>query len=307
MRTRCPSSPDRPWRPAARILMVGAVLLAFAAVSQAQFIKGVRVSSTQVDTNNGQLTVAVDVDMYTTLGVSPTVYPVVLQLGNGVVPAIDWGDGFSTISTTSINYLDSMGFTAADSGLTVYRFRGSFSHTYPDASPRTITVGTQCCSPVRGRSFSGLNSAYTLRTWRSTRFYFSTPSGGSTASQFRLLSQSTFRSTQRPYFSFTANASTVLSALGPPSFGTVAGAAQSSFTSPSMSPTGGTFRDTTIGPTTFPFPPTGSGSASYYYKRSYYYSMSGQARAATRGFMNTLFLDVIFGDGFEDGGVGEWN
>ena len=305
MRTRCPNPPDRLWRPAARILIVGAVLLAFAAVSQAQFIKGVRVSSTQVDTNNGQLTVAVDVDMYTTLGTaSPTFYPPKLDLGNGVVPAIDWGDS-STISTTSINYFNNMGFTAADSGLTVYRFRGSFSHTYPDASPRTITVGTQCCSPVRGLPFTGTRSLYIYRTSKTSRYYTPT-SGVLTHNQFASRNTS-FRNTL-PYRPSTAFATTVLSAIGPPSFGTVAGSPHNSFTGASMSVTNTTYFGT--GPfTTTPatFPPAGSGTRRYYYKWSYFYRVEGQALGATRGFVNTLFLDVIFGDGFEGGGVGEWN
>ena len=123
-------------------ILVAAVLMALmgAATASASHIAGIR--ATLVSQAGPDVTIDVTGYADYTYAFSTLFIGANTFFGSPLVPAIDWGDG-STVP--AFGYGPSTGIpqvatSTVINGINVDVYRGSFSHTYPDTSPYTITV-----------------------------------------------------------------------------------------------------------------------------------------------------------------------
>ncbi|MCB1045001.1 MAG: IPTL-CTERM sorting domain-containing protein [Acidobacteria bacterium] len=133
---------------------------------------GIRVTVTDVNTTLMQGTIDVTVfDTTSKDAIHPRDRPVdggSIVIGSSFygIPAIDWGDG-NTTPQTSIP-LVTPGNPAT--------FRGSFSHTYPDTSARTITAFSGCCvgynSIITGNIYSSTGSGFVFIIYNTAALIF---------------------------------------------------------------------------------------------------------------------------------------
>ncbi len=278
----------------ASVLVLLAFLVASSASAQA-FKKGVRVSATNVDTTGVGLDVDIYIEMFTTNGSAVT-----SSLGNSAAPAIDWGDGI-TVGNTPVGY-DFGGAVGTDPGTgnPIYRFRGTFSHTYPDLDPRNITVASGCCSIVGSATFAGYHRTTHSSTIVKHYGYFTWPTTPNTPISTTTTTTNTWNQTTGSNVPPRTVNSLGLSL----DLGTYAGSPIRPFnnTSTTYNSTQTSFQSTwsTGGPrpndhTTFK---TADNTTNYY----------GTGFGSTPGFTNTILVpDVIFADGFESGNTLAWN
>lgn len=119
-------------------------ILFFAVLGFSDHIEGIR--ATVTNESPGTNSATVDVTVYASTGSDagqndrdngPADGPFT-YIGSSFygIPAIDWGDGSTTPQTT---------IPLVASG-TPATFRGSFSHTFPNTDPRTVSVFSNCCA-----------------------------------------------------------------------------------------------------------------------------------------------------------------
>lgn len=106
------------------------------------FADGVGIRVSVSDLRPDVLEADLDLTMYTRVGPYPSTYAGVPYYG---LPALDYGDG-DTLSTT---YLVLEGTGTGPGGSNVYRSAASFTHTYPDKGPYTVTAASLCTACLR--------------------------------------------------------------------------------------------------------------------------------------------------------------
>lgn len=124
-------------------LLLSAAFVALAMPAVAQPVAGIQVTVTAEDAMT--FDVDADVTAYVTLSYPfSTLWLGFNTTGGGQVPAVEWGDG-SFVSPYGYGGFTGIPVTNTStvvSGQTVQIYRGSFSHTYADATPQTITANS---------------------------------------------------------------------------------------------------------------------------------------------------------------------